>query len=210
MKLKKYLDKKPKVKIIQSPISKIGLRLVFFFTVIILLTTGATDADISDSEVATGNIFTATTLDFNQNQTSNNQPMTQLLNTSGLIPGGFDVRSFRIKKEGKMDFHYRMTGIKTAGDDGFCQTLTIFLVQDWEIKFQGILSNLLLDDLINESGTDDWIILVKLDSSNQALVLKECQFDIKISTWKADPSETNGFYDEEILNNRVSSGSWAN
>ena len=186
-----------------------GLRIVFFFTMFILLFSSATDADISDSEISTGNIFTATTLDFTQNQTSNNSPISLLFNVTGLIPGGFDIKAVRTKKEGKMDFNYRITSLKTAGDDNFCQSLTLVLLQEWQIKYEGTINNLLLDDYINESGIDDWIILVKLDSNNQNLSMKECQFDFIFKTWKTDPYEINGFYDEEILTNRVTSGSWA-
>ncbi|MFC1625784.1 hypothetical protein ACFL1Q_02000 [Patescibacteria group bacterium] len=189
---------------------KIGLRIVFFFLMFILLFSSATDADISDSEISTGNIFTATTLDFTQNQTSNNSPISLLFNIAGLIPGGFDIEAVRIKKEGEMDFNYRFTAIQTAGDGNFCQSLTIMLVQNWVIKYEGTISNLLIDDHINENGIDDWIVLVKLESDNQTLAQKECQFDFVFKTWKTDPNETNGFYDEEILTNRVTSGNWAN
>ncbi|MBU1200830.1 M73 family metallopeptidase [Patescibacteria group bacterium] len=176
----------------------------------ILLFSGATDADISDSEVSTGNTFTATTLDITQNQTSNNLPISSLFNVTSLVPGGFDIRAMRILKAGKMDFNYRIIANKTIGDDNFCQSLTLVLLQDWQIKYEGVMNDLVLDDRINENGIDDWIMLVKLSSNDQALVLKECQFDIIFKTWKNDPYETNGFYDEEIITNRVTSGSWAN
>jgi len=176
---------------------------------LILLFSDATDADMSDSEVSTGNTFTATTLDFTQNQTSNNSPVSFLFNITGLIPGGFDIKAIRIKKEGKMNFNYRITSSQTAGSEYFCQSLTIVLVQDWQIKYEGTIQNLLLDDYINESGIDDWIMLVKLESDNQDLALKERQFDFIFKTWKTDPDEINGFYDEEVLSNRVASGSWA-
>jgi len=176
----------------------------------ILLFSGATDADISDSEVSTGNMFTATTLDITQNQTSNNLPISSLFNVTSLVPGGFEIRAMRIKKAGEMDFNYRIVASKTIGDDNFCQSITLVLLQDWQIKFEGVMNDLVLDDRINENGVDDWIMLVKLDNNDQALTLKECQFDIIFKTWKNDPYETNGFYDEETITNRVTSGSWAN
>ena len=184
------------------------MRIAFFFMMSIILFSGATDADISDSEVATGNIFTATTLDITQNQTSNNLPVSSLFNVTSLIPGGFEIRTVRIKKAGKMDFNYRITASQTVGDDNFCQSLVIVLLQDWQIKYEGEIFELSLDDRINENGIDDWVVLVKLDNNNQALTEKECQFDIIFNTWKNDPYETNGFHDEEVITNRITSGNW--
>lgn len=190
--------------------SKIGLRLVFFLTVAILLFTGATDADLFDNETVAGNMFSATTLDFANKQTSNELTLSFLFNASGLIPGGFEVKSLRVKKEGEMDFHYRLTVAKTAGDDNLYQALTLTLVQNWQIVYQGGLDGLSLDDLINENGLDDWILAISLSDNNQALALKECEFNLVVKTWKDDPGENWGFVDEEILSNRISTGSWAN
>ncbi len=190
--------------------SKVGLRIVFFFMVAILLFTGATDADLFDNEMVTGNIFSATTLDFANKQTSNELSLSFLFNTTGLIPGGFEVKGLRIKKEGEMDFNYRLVASKTAGDDNLYQALNLTLVQNWQVVYQGSLGGLSLDDFINENGIDDWILMVGLDDNNQALSLKECEFNLTVKTWKTDPGETWGFYDEEILSNRVTTGSWAN
>jgi len=189
---------------------KVGVRIVLFFMMYILLFTSATDADVSDSEVATGNIFTATTLDMSQNQTSNNQPRSSLFNVTGMIPGGFEVMGVRIKKEGKMDFNYRLSSKQTAGDNGFCESLNVTWLQNWQVKYQGSLSSLILDDRINEDGVDDWVTLVKFEGDSHNLALKECQFELIFKTWRNDPNEVSGFVDEEVLTNRVSSGNWAN
>jgi len=206
MRSKRYITQSKNQK---GQLNRFWFKVAYFCLSILVAFSGATDADISDSEVIENNVFSATTLDFAQRKTSNNLFISQLFNVTGIIPDGFEVAAIRIKKEGEMDFGYNIKGIKTLGDDSLCQNLSVVFVQDWIIKFDGLISNLNIDDRINDNGIDDWIILIRLDGSGQELTQKECQFDFVFSSWKSNPGDTKGFFDEEILTNRIISGNWA-
>jgi len=87
-----------------------------------LLNTSHTDADIFAERTVRGNAFTATTLDFSQRHSANNSQLNLLFNTQGYLPDGFDLRGVIIKKEGKMDFRYRMKTVVKNGDPDFCNS----------------------------------------------------------------------------------------
>jgi len=173
-----------------------------------LLNTGHTDADIFAERTVRNNIFTATTLDFSQRHSANNNQLNLLFNTQGYLPDGFDLRGLRIKKEGKMDFRYRIKTIIKNGDLDFCNSLSLQLIQNWQAKYQGRLVDLNLDTTIPASGLENWIIYLNLDKSDTKLKNKTCEFDFIFKAYRTNPDAKTGFWAEKVVNNNVSSGTW--
>jgi len=191
---------------------KINVRVIFKGTFILLLIltifTGATSADLYDTEVVQGNKFSATTLAFSHRDTANNSPTSSLFNITGIIPGGFKVEGTRIQKDGKMSFKYRVKTVKTAGDDNFCGSLKLTVLKNWEIKYNDWLPNFVMDSNMGENKIDDWIFYITLPDNSAGLINKTCDFNFVFRTWRNEPEETKGFFDQEILTNHLTSGSW--
>ena len=189
--------------------SKVLFKGIFLIILGLTIFTGATSSDMYDTQIIEGNRFSTTTLDFSQRDTSNNQPVSTLFNLTGIIPGGFKVEGVRVKKDGKMGFRYKISTVKTAGNDNFCEALELTILQDWQIKYQGSLLDFSYNSDMRDKKTDDFIYYVKLTDNNVSLVNTSCDFNFVFKTWKVDPDEQGGFFDQEILNNHITSGFWA-
>lgn len=186
---------------------KIAL-IIFLF---ILAFSQSTDADVFDQEIISGYRWQATTLEFSQLGTANNVPSSLLFNVSGFLPGGFEVRAIRIKKEGEMSFNYSLWWEKTAGDDQFCRSLKLTVMKDWQIIFDGFLSDLSLDSRIEEGKEqEDWVFFLRFETGDSFLAEKSCDFDFVFRTFRENKEETSGFFDENRLNNHTVAGRWAN
>ena len=86
-----------------------------------LLRTKTTSADIFAERLVRNNVLSASTLSFSERHTANNNEISNLFNTSGMQPFGFDVKAVRLKKEGKLDFRYHLKAVKSGSDDAACQ-----------------------------------------------------------------------------------------
>lgn len=184
------------------------LKVFLLLFLVLLVFTQATDADLFDQEIIPGHTWSALTLDFSQRDTANNLPLSLLFNISGLQPDGFQVRSVRIKKDGSLDFHYRILSVKTAGNDPLCDSLLITIMKDWQIISEGHLVDLSLDLNIDGRDRDDLIFFLSLEDDTISLTNKVCDFNLVFKTWREYPENTSGFTDEEVLENHVSTGSW--
>jgi len=196
-------------------VNKSGLstRSQVVFTILLilglfLLNTDHTDADIFAERTVRSNAFTATTLDFSQRHSANNSRLNLLFNTQGYLPEGFDLRGVRIKKEGKMDFRYRIKTVVKNGDPDFCNNLSLQLIQNWQTKYQGRLVDLNIDATIPTSGIENWIVYLNLESSDAKLKNKTCEFDFVFKAYRTNPDIKTGFWAEKVVNNNVSSGTW--
>lgn len=187
--------------------TKAILTIVLFIS-LFLIKTDYTDADLVDEETVINNRFTATTLAFSQRHTANNIRLGSLFNVSGFQPEGFDLEAVRIKKDGETDFKYRIKTIKKSGDDNFCNSLNLEVLQNWQIKYQENLLNLVLDNTIPSNGRDDWVFYIGLDNDDPSLKNKTCEFDLDFKTWRNNPEEESGFWDQRLLNNIIISGNW--
>lgn len=181
----------------------IGLLLALF-----LLNTGHTDADIFAERIVSNNHFSATTLSFSQRNTANNSNISQLFRTINLQPDGFDLGAVRIKKDGKLNFKYRIKSIKTNGDDLFCQSLHLDVMYKGIFKYQGKLFDFVLDSNVDDEVPQDWIFFIGLTDQNSNLKNKTCEFNFYFKTWRTDPEGKKAFYAEKNLYNIISSGSW--
>lgn len=176
---------------------------------VLTITTGTTSADLYDTQIISGNKFSATTLAFSHRDTANNSATSSLFNITGLIPGGFKVEGVRIHKDGKMSFKYRIKNVKTTGDDNFCGSLNLTVLKNWQTKYNGRLSDFILDADIGGNDIDDWIFYINLPNNDTVLINKTCDFNFVFRTWKNNPDETKGFFDQEILTNHITSGVWS-
>jgi len=186
-------------------------RLIFyivFFVSLFLIYTERTDADLTAQRTVRQNRFTATTLNFTQRHTANNTNISMLFRTIGIQPDGFDLGAVRIKKDGQMNFKYRLKAVKVSGDDSFCQALNLQVMQKGVFKFQGRLVDLSLDSNITNNTPEDWIFFIALDDNNSALRSKNCEFNFDFKTWRTNPDENKGLSAQRLLNNNITSGNW--
>lgn len=181
---------------------------IFMLLLVLTISTGATSADLYDTEIVQGNKFSATTLAFSQRDTANNSPTSALFNITGILPGGFRVEGVRIQKDGKITFKYRTKTVKTAGADDFCQSLELTVLKNWQVRYSGRLTDFVMDSDIQDGKTDDWIFYITLSRNDAGLANETCDFNFVFRTWRDQPEETKGFFDQEIMTNHITSGSW--
>lgn len=186
------------------------VKIIFIPFLVLLVFTGATDADLFDQERINNNSWQAVTLDFSQRNTANNNMISLLFNTSGLLPDGFQVKAVRVKKDGQLDFNYRISIEKTAGYDPFCNSLKIVAMKDWQKEYQGNLVSFFLDDQMSDEGKRDWIFFIGLENNDADLKNKVCDFNLIFSSWRGEPGNSQGLHDQEVLANHIVAGVWQN
>lgn len=175
---------------------------------ILLRFTDHTDADIFAQRIVRSNRFSATTLSFSERNTANNTYISQLFITNGLQPQGFDLEAVRIKKDGKLNFKYRVKVIKVNGDDNFCSNLNLEVMREGIFKYKGKLMDFILDDNINNEIPQDWIFFVGLENNDAVLQNNICEFNFYFRTWRVNPDEKGGFFSERLLSNSIIAGNW--
>lgn len=162
---------------------------------LVLLYTKPTDADLVDTQVISGNTYTATTLDFSNRSTTNSSFKDTLFNVSPITPGGWDVKAIRVKKDGKLGFAFNIkTDIKSQNQ--VCSGLNIRVFKDFNESFGDKLSSLNMSDSLLDSSYQEYLIVVGLDSNNS--VSGTCLFDLVFTT-----NNGGGFSDEERLTNQI-------
>ena len=183
------------------------LFLLFFGS--FLIATSYTDADLTAERKIIQNRFVAIVLNFLSQNTANNTPLSTLLRTTSLQPGGFDVGSLRIRSGGQSGLKYAIRTVKINGDDAFCGALKLRVFhRDLASQYDGGLMNLNITATIQEDSPKDIIVLVSLDDTNSALQNKLCEFHIVVRTYRNNPDEMGGIYAERKILIIVSSGSW--
>ena len=175
---------------------------------LLLSFSGFTDADLVAERLVKGNFFEMTTLSFGSLHTANFSKLPYLFNTSGFKPGGFDIKAVKIKKEGKMDFHYRISA--SLSPSPLCDAFNFKIFdQGFREKYSGKLKDLAFDSQIPETGEEIWILLLELPQNTpSSLQNQSCEFDLIFKTWRNNPQEQGGFYAERVLKNTLTSGAW--
>lgn len=180
--------------------------LIAIFLGYFLIKTNLTSADLYAQRIVKKNSLTASTLSFSTRHTANNRSLSFLFNTNEFQPEGFDLNAVRIKKDGKLNFKYRLRYLKKSGDEDFCNDLNLTVFQNWQQKYQGKLSFFSLDSTLPTTGKEEWIFYISLDSDKNYLKNKVCQFDFYFKTYRDNPESKKGFYAERSLPNYISSG----
>jgi hypothetical protein len=174
-----------------------------------LIRAETTSADIFAERSAKGNQLKATTLSFSLRNTVNNRQLSSLFVTDGLQVEGFDVKGFRIKKDGKMSFKYSLKPKKMDGDDALCEKLTFQALLNGQEKYKGKLFEFAYDSLLTDQGKDNWVVFVGLEEDSSALQNKICNFEFTIHSFRNVPDEKQlGFYAKKSLTNTLTSGNW--
>lgn len=171
---------------------------------------GGTNSLFLDEEFSTGNTFSAGSVDFSlRDPADDSLSVSPLFNISNLKPNTLETKTVRVKKEGNLDFKYKVEAIKTGGDDNFCNALQIEAKLSGVSKYSGNLMGLtVLQETINVSGQDDWEFIAGFNNIDPLLQNNSCQFNLVFSGWQTDSDGSWGFKDQEILGNSISSGHW--
>lgn len=169
------------------------------------LWTEMTDADLSVEKVVADNRLRATTLELGSQNTVNNQPANLWFQTVGLIPGGFDVRSVKIKNTGELDYKFIGTYQQIGGSEMACGQLEIKLVTLLgAVKYQGKINQFSWEAEL-KSGEEEKLIGILMPSGGGGQNLA-CQFDLVFKTKRVNQGESGGFRDEKRLTNLVTLG----
>lgn len=175
-----------------------------------MLGTRNTSADLVAERKISGNSFAVTTLSFLNINTANFSQLVQFFNTTGIVPGGFDARTVRIEKDGKMDVQYSLQAQKKGGDDSFCNALDLKIARrDLSTLYDGPLFELSRQDTLSDDDLEEWIVMLEFDHRDENLKGKQCDFDLYMRTYRDDPNESlNGLYATRTLTSSVTSGTW--
>lgn len=182
-----------------------GIKVCLVLIPLSLVFTKTTDADMIDSKTIPNNKWEATTLDFSNRDTANDQVTNLLFNTSGLVRGGFAVKSIRVKKDGQLNFKYQIMSSMTAGDKNLCDNLNIDLYRNWIKVKSNVVDSFSYEIALSSEGIDDWVMVTRLLGDEKQLMGKECDFELKFSTVT---DQVGGFFAERSLENRITTGSW--
>ena len=181
------------------------LRLLFLLFMFSLILIGPTNADFVFKKIIKNNQFSATTLDFSQLKTSDNSTVESLFNINGILPGGYQVDTLRIKNQGATNFSYSLTFEKVDGDDNFCKNLEINLIKNGQSQYNGSLIDLNLKSILNaDQSFSDWLVYVKLKDNYLSSKSEFCDFNLNIIGFN-DPDQKSGFKYKRLISNHISS-----
>lgn len=186
-------------------IKLLGIILIFN-----LLSVSGTNSFLSDTENSSGNIFTASTLDFSpRNPLDDGILVSPLFSLDGLSPSASQVKNFRVQSDGSIDSKYQVFASRTGGDDALCNALQIQASRAGEVKYSGPLLGLIFAPLtLPASGSDNWTFTVSLNNDSPSLQNKSCNFDFSFESRQISSDGTWGLTDREIISNSFSTGVW--
>lgn len=183
--------------------------LFLMFIGMFLIHTQYTDADLFAERNVKNNKFTATSVNFFVHNTVNGSSVNDLYKTVGIVPSGYDLAAVKIKREGSTPLNYRLKTVKTNGDDAFCNSLNMRVMQR---NFTQLVANKLtqvsVDGQLSTDEPADYIFYMGLDDQEAELKNKICEFNLTFRTYRMSPNETGGIYAERVIRNVVSSGNW--
>lgn len=170
-----------------------------------LLNTSYTDADLFAERNVTQNKLTAVVLNFFSLNSATHAPLQTLFHSTNVKPNGFDVRSVRLQNEGSAEMKYSIKAEKTGGDDTLCNNLKIQLVsRDFTKIYEGPLLDVSGTSSIAKKASQDILFLVYLDSADDTVKGKLCEFSLKLRSYRKTPDERGGIYAERKLTNIIS------
>lgn len=174
--------------------------------VVVLLLTENTDADLIDKESIVDNSIAATTLDFSTRDTANNSQKTLFFNIQGMVKGGFQVGSVRINNDGALPITFNMQAQQTGGDQQVCSSLKLRLFKNWQAVEEAALTDFKYQSSIKTQESQDLILSLELPTTSAAPAHSNCLFTIAIKTLTEESPDAVRFFDEEVLENQVTTG----
>lgn len=182
------------------------LKSILFILAVFAAYSQFTDADLFDQEAVTQNALSATTLDLTTLDTANESTKTLFFSVTGMIQNGFQVESVRLKNSGALGFPYTVTTQETGGSSLLCQSLDLVVLQEWTPIFSGKLLSLeLIQELTVTENWEDLVFVISLPQVDATLKNQTCSFNFTFTS--SLPSSS--FSDTEVLQNSISTGTWA-
>ena len=169
-----------------------------------------TSADLFDEVKVGKNKLSMSTLEMSQVNSANFSRISSLFTIYDMKPEGFAVGSVKIKKTGKIDFKYHISAEIVGALSPLCSALDLEVWNERTTVYTGKLTDVSLDKTFNEGKKDDWIFFIALNREDTALKNQECTFVFTFKTFRTNPSDQKGFWDQEKLTNSVTTGSWSN
>lgn len=185
------------------------LALFSIFLYIFLVQSHYTTADVFAERVVSQNKLRAMTLDISAQTSFNNNPLTSLFHSMGILPDGFDLGAVRVRGQSSTNFKYNMRAVKVSGDDSFCDKLDLEVQSRSQGKiYSGALFDFSRNSALPNGQPEDWIFFVGLADGHPDLKNKICEFNFNMRTFRSDPEERGGIFAERLVRNVVSSGTW--
>ena len=184
---------------LKESISKLVVVFLVFSIFSSVSNVNQTYAYFSDSATISGNTFTAGTLNFNLN------PSTDFI-SSALVKGGAASYSTTLFNDGSLGFQYTVGVVNLNTDVDLCNALTLQATND-AYTYNGSLSS--FSAPARSYDTSAWNFVVTLPSgASDTLQDKTCNFKFTFNGWQEGLSSTEGFSDSNQINGTISSGHW--
>jgi len=188
------------------------IKLLIIFLVLLsafLINTLYTNADIFAERIVGHNKMSAISLDFSSRSSFDNEQVTTLFRSLGIQPGGFELGSLKVTPGNTSNFPYVIKVVKTGGDEVFCDSLKLkVLDRNFSSMYSGPLMKLNLSSNFVNSDSKDFIFVLGLDDTNQAIKNKICEFNFNFRSYRTISNETGGIYAQRLISNVISSGNW--
>ncbi len=189
-KARKRTRKKKKQGLIKKSIAKILVTLLIVsLNWTGLLAIGRTFAYFNDIENSPENIYQAATLDF-------------VLETPGDFSLNFKadeivVRGINVINEGSLLFKYIIGGADFSGP--LCEKINLEATLDGEIKYDGALTNFVLDPPVIFSEPSNWEFIFSFSGDIETYKNTPCQFFLDFKGWQDNAADydSSGFNDLE-------------
>jgi hypothetical protein len=176
---------------------------------VLIVLSQATDADLLDRETIAMNTLRAATVNLSTLDTANNTQKSLFMNIQGLLPGGFQVTSVRVKNDGELDLMVKLSTQTSAGDSALCSALQLKVLKNWQSISDGALENFQYETTIAAEEAEDLVFAVLLNSPDSGLITKNCTFNFLVESTQEAGGGALRLHDEETLQNQVATGSWA-
>jgi len=236
--IEKEVEKKYAKQEKHSKNKMVSLLLIFFLLGIGFPQIKATNAYFSDTEISSGNTFSAGVLNLTLRSGQNNfSPQSRALT---IRPGESVNRDIYVGKTvNSTNLKHSVSYENTGGNTNFCQQLQLKIwydhyhcdlargyatCRDMRLKYNGsltALNNFKDNDFLithpndffdtdSSDGTEQWFYYtISLPANTDpSFANKTCQFNFRFKSWQENSDGSWGFRDEEILANTITSGQW--
>ena len=160
-----------------------------------------TNAYFNDTENSMGNTFTAGTLDFHLNPSTDFTPLP-------LGKGETTSTLIALVNDGSLSFQYTASITAVTGDSDLCNYLTLQVDLNGDSVYSDSISGFsaAAGNYVDPSA---WNFVVTLPSgADDSLQDKTCNFKLTFSGWQEDLLPTQGFNATKQISVAISSGNW--
>lgn len=174
-----------------------------------LLKVDHTSADLTAQRTVKTNHLRATTLSLVEKHSASFVSLSTLFNTTGYLPGGFDLRAVKLVKDGELSFKYQFKAEAENDPAELCRSFTLRALKNWSQVYDGELLDFSAEATIPDSGSDDWIFVLSFPGGGDNLKNTSCSFNLVARTFRNNPDEPLvGFWSRKALINIITTGGW--